>query len=50
MRQVTSCSDGLGRGTLGFGRYGPFGFVKFWWVWLGFGEAGMVGWIQVGSG
>ena len=22
VRQVTSCSDGFGRGTLGFGRYG----------------------------
>lgn len=23
--------------------YGPFGFVKFWWVWFGFGRCGQVG-------
>ena len=25
VRQVTQCSDGFGRGTLGFGRFGGFG-------------------------
>jgi hypothetical protein len=32
VRQVTSCSDGFGRGTLGFGRFGGFGSGGLRWV------------------
>ena len=38
MRQVTSCSDGFGRGTLGFGRYGGLDSDGLWRAKTGCGE------------
>jgi hypothetical protein len=29
--------------------YGPFGFVKFWCVWFGFGRLDVVGYGAFGS-
>jgi hypothetical protein len=28
--------------------YGPFGFVKFWWVWFGFGRSGTFSLVGLG--